>query len=344
MKKIIVLFSSPDYCDMLLKQDAYQLAESLGFNLQLQCKTPFPVEEVEPDPEAVAVITTWGSPKCNQILLEKMPALKLIGHAAGSVRQILDPVLYQHGVTVLSANPVMAHAVAEWSLMMTLLRCRNFFASSAYPGKKSMDWQNRFNFGDLKTSTLGFWGFGDTTRHLLAMFAPLRPKRMLVASAHAPEEEIRAAGAEKVSFETMLEKSQHLHCLVGINAANYHKIGVAELAMMPDGATIYNCGRATLIQEPALLHELASGRLHAVLDVFSQEPLPADSELFQYPNLIMTPHNAGFPGRELFVPFLLQQFERFFQGHQPEGMVPPERFEAMTDESLAKKTATTPAS
>ncbi len=339
MKKIIVLFSSPEYCDMLLKQNVYQLAESLGFNLQLQCKTPFPVEEVEPDAEAVAVITTWGSPKCNQVLLEKMPALKLIGHAAGSVRQILDPILYQHGITVLSANPVMAHAVAEWSLMMLLLRSRNFFASSAFPGKNSMDWDCRFNFGDLKTSTVGLWGFGDTTRHLLAMLAPLRPKRLLVASAHAPEEEIRVAGAEKVSFETMLAKSQHLHCLVGINAANYHKIGAAELAMMPDEATIYNCGRATLIQEEPLLRELASGRLHAVLDVFSQEPLPADSELFQYPNLIMTPHNAGFPGRELFVPFLLQQFERYFQGQQPEGMIPPERFDAMTDESLAKKTA-----
>ncbi|NMA43463.1 MAG: hydroxyacid dehydrogenase [Oligosphaeraceae bacterium] len=337
MKKIVVLFSSSEYCDMLLTQEAFQIAESLGFNLQLQYKNPFSVEEVEPDPEAEAVITTWGSPKCNQVLLEKMPALKIVGHAAGSVRQIFDPVLYQRGVTVLSANPVMAHAVAEWSLMMTLLRSRNFFASSAYPGKKSMDWKNRFNFRDLKTSTLGFWGFGDTTRHLLAMFIPLRPKRMLVASAHASEEEIRAAGAEKVSFEMMLGNSQHLHCLVGINAANYHKIGAAELAMMPDGATIYNCGRATLIQEAALLRELASGRLHAVLDVFPQEPLPEDSELFQYPNLIMTPHNAGFPGRELFVPFLLRQFKRYFQGQKPEGMVPQERFEAMTDESLAKK-------
>jgi phosphoglycerate dehydrogenase-like enzyme len=131
---------------------------------------------------------------------------------------------------------------------LKFIATEQIFASSAYPSKKSMDWKNRFNFGDLKTSTLGFWGFGDTTRHLLAIFAPLRPKRMLVASAHAAEEEIRAAGAEKVSFEMMLENSQHLHCLVGINAANYHKIGAAELAMMPDGATIYNCGRATLIQ------------------------------------------------------------------------------------------------
>ena len=138
----------------------------------------------------------------------------------------------------------------------------------------------------------------------------------------------------------MLEKSQHLH--FGRNqCANYpiscrtvHDAGWRHLQLRPCSPD----------PEAPLLRELASGRLHAVLDVFTQEPLPEDSELFQYPNLIMTPHNAGFPGRELFVPFLLQQFERYFQGLQPEGMIPPERFEAMTDESLAKKTAPTRAS
>ena len=337
MEKIIVLFSSEHYCNMFLQPEIYQKAEQLGFQLQLQCQDPFPPEAVQPDTEAVAVITTWGSPKCGRLLRDKMPALKIIGHAAGSVKLVIDPDIYQCDVTVISANPVMAHAVAEWSLLMTLLRSRNFLETSAYPGKPCMDWKNSFCMSDIKTMTIGLWGFGDSSKHLLTMLAPLKPKRLLVASKHAPETEIMAFGAQKVSFETLLSESQQVHCLVGVNKENHHKIGSRELALLQNGATIINCGRAGLIQEQPLIQELNSGRIHAVLDVFYTEPLPENSQLYKLKNLIMTPHNAGFPGRELFVPFLLEQFQKFFQGDPFLGEVSQERFASMTDETLAKQ-------
>ncbi|OQA84032.1 MAG: Glyoxylate/hydroxypyruvate reductase B [Lentisphaerae bacterium ADurb.Bin242] len=169
------------------------------------------------------------------------------------------------------------------------------------------------------------------------MLAPLHPKRILVHSSHASEDEIHAFGARKVPFESMLTESDIVHCLVGVNQENLHRLGARELALLKDGAAIVNCGRAGLIQEQPLMDALASKRISVVLDVYYTEPLPEDSALYSFDNLIMTPHNAGFPGRELFIPFLLDEFKRFFAGEKLQGEINRSRFESMTDECLAKK-------
>jgi glyoxylate/hydroxypyruvate reductase len=67
-----------------------------------------------------------------------------------------------------------------------------------------------------------------------------------------------------------------------------------HLAMLPDGAVILNPGRGALIDDAALMAELDSGRLgHATLDVFRQEPLPADHPFWAHPRITVTPHIAA---------------------------------------------------
>jgi phosphoglycerate dehydrogenase-like enzyme len=71
-------------------------------------------------------------------------------------------------------------------------------------------------------------------------------------------------------------------------------IGAQELAMLPVGAHVVNVGRGQVIDEPALAAALASGHIGgAALDVFVVEPLPAESPLWDLPNVIITPHSAG---------------------------------------------------
>ena len=337
MKKIVFLAGSQSAIDQFWNEEIVGKAKEAGFMLTVQCHEGMTLEDVKPDPDAVALITTWGSPRCGLAILEKMPCVRIIGHAAGSVKLVIDPVVYDRRIRVVSANFIMSKAVAEWSLMMTLLVSRNFFAASSYPGRHRMDWKNSFRMEDIKNQTIGCWGFGDTTRHLLRMLAPLAPKRILVHSNHASEEEIHSFGARKVPFEQLLSESDIMHCLVGVNQENLHRIGARELALLKNGAAIINAGRAGLIQEQPLIDALASKRISAVLDVYYTEPLPVNSILYSFDNLIMTPHNAGFPGRELFVPFLLEEFKRFFAGEKLQGEVDQHRFESMTDECLAKK-------
>ena len=70
-------------------------------------------------------------------------------------------------------------------------------------------------------------------------------------------------------------------------------LGEKELALLPDGTVIINVGRGTIIRQSALEKELRKGRLFAGLDVFEQEPIPAEDSLWTCPNLIITPHSAG---------------------------------------------------
>jgi phosphoglycerate dehydrogenase-like enzyme len=72
-------------------------------------------------------------------------------------------------------------------------------------------------------------------------------------------------------------------------------IGEAELKAMKPGAFLINIARGTIINEGDLIDALREERIGGVgLDVFATEPLPADSELYNFDNVIMTAHRAGF--------------------------------------------------
>jgi phosphoglycerate dehydrogenase-like enzyme len=70
-------------------------------------------------------------------------------------------------------------------------------------------------------------------------------------------------------------------------------IGAPQLARLADGAVFINSARAALVDETALLRELENGRIVAALDVFADEPLPADSPFRRLPNVVLSPHVAG---------------------------------------------------
>lgn len=96
----------------------------------------------------------------------------------------------------------------------------------------------------------------------------------------------------------------------------HHLIGAAQLSAMATGTTLINTARGSLIDEGALLPELTSGRLHAVLDVTEPELPPAHSPLYELPNVLLTPHVAGSLGNELhrMADEALDELERYAAG------------------------------
>jgi phosphoglycerate dehydrogenase-like enzyme len=93
-------------------------------------------------------------------------------------------------------------------------------------------------------------------------------------------------------------------------------IGAPQLARMRNGTTLINTSRGSLVDEEALLPELVSGRLDAVLDVTDPELPPVDSPLYDLPNVLLTPHIAGSLGGELYrmTDRALDEVERFARG------------------------------
>ena len=87
-------------------------------------------------------------------------------------------------------------------------------------------------------------------------------------------------------------------------------LGTDELAVIPDGALFVNTARAELVDETALLAELREGRFSAVLDVYHEEPLPADHELRSLDNVLLTPHVGGSQIRPALAASVLDDVER----------------------------------
>ncbi len=95
-----------------------------------------------------------------------------------------------------------------------------------------------------------------------------------------------------------------------------HMIGARQLKLMQDGATFINTARGALVDEAALVAELQTVRIHAVIDVTDPEIPPATSPLFTLPNVFLTPHVAGAIGTERarLGLMVVEEVERFVRG------------------------------
>jgi phosphoglycerate dehydrogenase-like enzyme len=125
-----------------------------------------------------------------------------------------------------------------------------------------------------------------------------------------------------------LTQAQNLVLIAPHTHETARMIGAAELALLPDGAVFVNIGRGALVDEPALVAALRSGRLlGAALDVFAQEPLPPDSPLWGMDNVIVSPHSASTSVHEnrRITELFCDNLRRFLAGEPLRNQWDPER-------------------
>ncbi len=92
----------------------------------------------------------------------------------------------------------------------------------------------------------------------------------------------------------LLGEAKYVVLALPLTPETHHLMGTDQFAAMRDGAVLVNIGRGSLVDEPALARALVEGKLRgAALDVFEVEPLPADSPLWAFSNVLITPHTAG---------------------------------------------------
>ncbi len=100
--------------------------------------------------------------------------------------------------------------------------------------------------------------------------------------------------------------------------ATFHMISTPQLRLLPGHAVIINVGRGTVVDQAALEEELQNGRLYAGLDVFENEPLSAESVLWDSPRAVITPHVAGDTSLQhtvdRIVNLFLEDFENYCTG------------------------------
>jgi len=126
--------------------------------------------------------------------------------------------------------------------------------------------------------------------------------RVLAWSQNMTEEKAAAAGANLVDKAALLTESDAISLHVVLSERTRGIIGAQDLARMKPGAILVNTSRGPLVDEAALVKRLKTGKLIAALDVYGQEPLPADHPLRKLPNTVLTPH-LGYCTREVYAQF-----------------------------------------
>jgi phosphoglycerate dehydrogenase-like enzyme len=126
-------------------------------------------------------------------------------------------------------------------------------------------------------------------------------------------------------LERLLAESDWVVVAAALTDESHSLLGPEQLARMKPTARLINIARGGLVDEPALIDALRTGRLAgACLDVFAREPLPADSPLWDLPNVTVSPHNSsgwteGLRARQKTI--FLENLRRFAQGKPLENVV-----------------------
>lgn len=259
-------------------------------------------DDLGPDERASVelLITGWGAPWLGKEVLETLPALRAIVHWGGGVG-FLDEAAAVRGIAVSTARVVNALPVAEFTMAMITLAAKDaFWVSRRYCAEQRyIDREAALPHTGLVGSVVGIVG-ASTIGTLVVELLADRGVEVLVYDPYLGSEHAAAMGVELVgTVESLARRSQILSIHAPATPETDGMISREVLAALPDGATVINTARGSLVDQESLVAELEAGRLRAILDVTEPEVLPAGHPLYSLPNVFLTPHIAGSTGREL---------------------------------------------
>jgi phosphoglycerate dehydrogenase-like enzyme len=267
--------------------------------------------------EIDAVITGWGSPAFDDSVLAARGKLRIVAHSAGSVKHLFPPKLFEFGIEVTHAAGAIAPAVAEMSLTLALALLRRV-PQYIEAMRKGAKWEEALAIGygpELSATRVGVVGAGYTGRCFIRLLRALDAE-VCVFDPYLTAQHARDLGVQKVELDELLKTSAVVSLQAPSTPETRHMIGRKQLGMMRDGAIFINTARSWLVDGAALLEELKRGRLLAALDVFDEEPLPADSPLRSLPNVYLMPHVAGGSMQTALRQgkLMVEELSRFFSG------------------------------
>jgi glyoxylate/hydroxypyruvate reductase A len=256
-------------------------------------------------------------------LLASLPNLKLILSLGAGVDHLLgDPQLPRHLPIVRLVDPHMTDAMSEYVVLQVLRLHRHDLDYRAQQEARVWRERDQKNAADRRVGILGLGELGrDAAKKLKSLgfdVAGWSRGQKTVA-----EIECYAGAA---GLPELLGRSEILVCLLPLTAETEGILNARTLSLLPWGAALVNAARGAHLVEDDLIAALASGHVSAaVLDVFGDEPLPADHPFWQHPRVVVTPHVAAFTNPATAAPIILDNIRRFEEGRPLLNRVDPAR-------------------
>jgi D-3-phosphoglycerate dehydrogenase / 2-oxoglutarate reductase len=249
----------------------------------------------------------------------------LVVSASGAGFDAIDvDACTQAGVIAVNQTGGNREAVGEHTLgMMLSLTKRIGETDKALRSGEIVD-RIAYMGDDLFGKTVGIVGFGNTGTRVAELCSGLFAMTVLAYDPYVGANVITARGAGKVELDELLQTSDFvsLHC--PLTAETTRMIGAPEYALMKKGAFFVTAARGGIHDEIALYDALKSGHLSgAGIDVWEQEPPPADHPLLTLRNVIASPHTAGVThaARKRLALMAAEQLIDILRGGKPQRML-----------------------
>ncbi len=281
---------------------------------------------------ATILVTGWGTPALTALeewSPERSP-LRLVAHSAGTVKHLIPPVALERGLLVAHAGQALAESVAEFTLGALIMAHRQVFMARdrMRGGQPHVSPASQH---EIRGSTIGIIGASSVGAGVLRLLAPLGAN-LLLYDPYCSEERAAKLGATLTGLHDLLQRSDIISLHAPVTPETIGMLGAAEFAAMRDGAWFVNTARGRLIDHAALLSELQSGRLFALLDVTDpEEPLPTGSPFYGLENCVVLPHLAAatVETRRHQSIYIVDEIERFLNNVPLRFQVTRARWETM---------------
>lgn len=278
--------------------------------------------------DADIAVTSWGNPSFTKEILDECPNLKLVVHAAGSVKPIVSDELWSRNIRVCASTKPLGIGVAETALGFAISASKNFYAlnDDIHNGGYEVK-----DVKELYELTVGVVSAGWVGKHFIKLLNNFGVD-ILLYDPFVSDEDAEKMGCKKAELNDLLEKSD----IVSLHAPSIpetnHMINAETLKLMKKDAVLINTSRGSVVDEKALYAHMAAGNLkYACLDVYDPEPIEKDNPLRTLPNVIMTPHIAGLAanGKLRIGMHAAEEIERFINNEPMECEVRKEMLDKM---------------
>jgi D-3-phosphoglycerate dehydrogenase / 2-oxoglutarate reductase len=300
-------------CDPVSPKGIALLQQRPEFNVTV-LKQRLSEAELLPIVADAAALVVRSETKVTRKVIEAAPKLKVVGRAGVGVDNVDVEAATQRGIVVMNTPSGNTISTAELTFSMLMALARKI--PQAHMSMKAGEWNRKaFQGIELYNKTLGILGMGRIGSEV-ARRAVAFGMRVLAYDPYLALSRAKALQVELVELEDIYREADFITVHMPMTEETKGMLDAAAFANMKKGVRILNCARGGIVNEADLHAAIESGQVAgAALDVYEQEPAPADFSLRNLPQVILTPHlgasteeaqeNVGIEVAEAITDYLL---------------------------------------
>jgi phosphoglycerate dehydrogenase-like enzyme len=243
--------------------------------------------------EANVILNVSGNAKVLGEIIDQMPFLQWIHSITAGIDHILCPQIVDNDEIILTnARGIFSNYLAEYVIGAIMHFAKGIPRMLAQ--QRENKWE-KFPVTEIKGKTMGIIGYGSIGQSCarLAKAFGMRVVALRKNPTHSRNDPLVDEVVGITALDAVISQSDYLVVVLALTPETVHFIKEANLLKAKKSMILINIGRGALIDEEALARVLENDTIAgAALDVFTVEPLPSSSPLWQLPNVLISPHNA----------------------------------------------------